>query len=370
MKVPFLDLGAAHAELRDPLGAAFARVVASGRFILGEEVDAFEAEFASYCSAAYAVGVANGLDALQLALRALGVGPGDEVVVPSNTFIASWLAVTLVGATPVPVEPCEASFNLDAEGIELALTPRTRAIMPVHLYGRPADLDPILRLARSRGIAVLEDAAQAHGARYRGERIGSHSDLVAWSFYPGKNLGALGDGGAVTTNDAALAERIRLLRNYGSRAKYVHECVGMNSRLDALQAALLRAKLGSLDEWNARRLRVARHYAERLAGTKLCLPSEATDAESSWHLYVVRTPHRDALQRHLAAAGVETLIHYPLPPHAQTAYAGAGFGPDAFPLAARMAREVLSLPIGPHLAPSQVDHVCNAVLDWQRRDAA
>jgi dTDP-4-amino-4,6-dideoxygalactose transaminase len=366
MKVPFLDLRAAHDELRDGLDAAYRRVVGSGRYILGEEVESFESEFAAYCSARHAVGVANGLDALHLSLRALDIGPGDEVVVPSNTFIASWLAVSLVGATPVPVEPCDDSFNLDASKVEEVLTARTRAIMPVHLYGAPADLDPLLELARGHGLKVVEDAAQAHGARYRGTRIGAHSDLVAWSFYPGKNLGALGDGGAVTTDDGELANRVALLRNYGSRTKYVHESLGINSRLDPLQAGFLRAKLAQLDEWNGRRARLAERYAARLQDCGLVLPTIRAGCDPSWHLYVIRSQRRDDLQRHLAARGVETLIHYPVPPHAQAAYADLGFGTAAFPVATRMAREVLSLPMGPHLSLAQVDEVCDAILEWQR----
>jgi dTDP-4-amino-4,6-dideoxygalactose transaminase len=307
------------------------------------------------------VGVANGLDALVLALRALGVGAGDEVIVPSNTYIATWLAVSAVGARPVPVEPDAATHTIDPARIEGALTGRTRAILPVHLYGQPADLDPILSLARARGLAVVEDAAQAHGARYKGRRIGAHGDIVCWSFYPGKNLGALGDGGAVTTDRDDLADRMRVLRNYGSRVKYVNEVQGANSRLDPLQAAVLRVKLARLDAWNDRRRALAAHYAEGLAGAGLVLPEAPGWAEPVWHLYVVRCRDRDGLQRRLAEAGVGTLIHYPIPPHLQGAYAGQGFTRGDLPVAERLAAEVLSLPIGPHLEKEAARTVVDAI---------
>ena len=268
----------------------------SGWYILGPEVEAFESEWAAYCDAKHAVGLANGLDALTLALRALDIGPGDEVIVPSNTYIATWLAVTGVGATPVPVEPDVATHNIDPARIEAAITSRTRALLPVHLYGQPADMDPILDIASRHGLRVIEDAAQAHGARYKGKRIGAHGDIVCWSFYPGKNLGALGDAGAITTNDTALAERVALLRNYGSRQKYVNEEAGVNSRLDPIQAAVLRVKLGVLDEWTERRRAVASAYTKGLAESGLILPHVPDWAEPAWHLYVVRTSDRDALQ--------------------------------------------------------------------------
>ena len=294
------------------------------------EVDAFEAEYATYCGAAHCVGVANGLDALHLALRAMDVGPGDEVIVPSNTYIATWLAVSQCGATPVPVEPDERTFNIDPARIEAAITPRTRVLLPVHLYGQPANMDEILAIARKHGLKVLEDGAQAHGARYKGQRLGAHGDAVAWSFYPGKNLGAMGDGGAVTTNDPQLADRLRVLRNYGSRVKYVNEVQGYNSRLDPLQAAILRVKLAHLDEWNERRRAIAARYQSGLAGCGLALPHVPEWAEPVWHLYVVQHPQRDALQQALNDAGVGTLIHYPIPPHRQQAYADAGWGRAPF----------------------------------------
>jgi dTDP-4-amino-4,6-dideoxygalactose transaminase len=359
--IPFLDLRAAYLELKTEIDEAVARVLNSGYYILGPEVEAFEAEFAAYSQAQYAIGVADGLDALQLALLAMGVGPGDEVIVPSNTYIATWLAVSQCGATPVPVEPLESTYNIDPARIEVAITPATRVILPVHLYGQPADLDPILALARKHGLRVLEDAAQAHGARYKGQRIGAHGDAVAWSFYPGKNLGALGDGGAVTTNDPELAERIRLLRNYGSRVKYVNEVRGVNSRLDPLQAAVLRVKLRHLDNWNARRQALAAAYLSGLANTDLILPQVPDWADPVWHLFVVRHPQRDALAQRLAAAGIGSLIHYPIPPHRQQAYADAGFAAGAFPLAEEMAGEVMSLPIGPQMALSNVELICTGI---------
>jgi dTDP-4-amino-4,6-dideoxygalactose transaminase len=348
--VPFLDLLAAYRELKDEIDAAVARVLDSGWYILGPEVDAFETEWASYCEAAHAVGVANGLDALILALRALDIGTGDEVIVPSNTYIATWLAVTAVGARPVPVEPNPTTHTLDPGLIASAITERTRAILPVHLYGQSADLEPILALARARGIAVVEDAAQAHGARYRGRRIGAHGDAVCWSFYPGKNLGAMGDGGAVTTDRADLADRIRVLRNYGSRTKYVNEVEGVNSRLDPVQAAILRVKLRHLDAWTERRREIAGVYSEGLADSGLVLPIVPEWAEPVWHLYVVRSDERDSMRQRLDKMGIGTLIHYPIPPHLQAAYAHLGIAPGCLPVAEQLANEVLSLPMGPHLA--------------------
>lgn len=359
--IPFLDLGAAYRELKTDIDAAVQRVLDSGWYILGPEVEAFEAEWADYCGAAHCVGVANGLDALILALRALGVGEGDEVIVPSNTYIATWLAVTAVGGRPVPVEPDAATHNIDPARISAAITPATKAILPVHLYGQPADIDAILELARSRGLRVIEDAAQAHGATYKGRRIGGHGDIVCWSFYPGKNLGAMGDAGAITTNDAGLADQIRVLRNYGSRQKYVNEVEGVNSRLDPVQAAVLRAKLSFLDEWTARRRAIADIYAEGLKGLGLTLPEVPIWADPVWHLYVVQSKDRGGLQKRLAHAGVGTLIHYPIPPHMQAAYQRLGFDSEDFPIARRLAESVLSLPIGPHLSTEGVRSVVLAV---------
>jgi dTDP-4-amino-4,6-dideoxygalactose transaminase len=364
VRIPFLDLAASYQELKQEVDAAIDRVLASGWYILGPELEAFEAEYAAYCGARHCVGVANGLDALHLALRAMGVGPGDEVIVPSNTYIATWLAVSQCGAVPVPVEPDPETFNIDPAQIEAAITPHTKVILPVHLYGQPADLDPILWIARAHGLKVLEDAAQAHGARYKGRRIGSHGDAVAWSFYPGKNLGALGDAGAITTNDDELADRLRVLRNYGSRVKYVNEVPGWNSRLDPLQAAVLRVKLQHLDAWNARRAEIAGLYREKLAGSGVALPAVPAWAEPVWHLFVIRHPRRDAVQQALNEAGIGTLIHYPIPPHRQQAYANLGYPAGAFPIAERLADDVLSLPMGPHLRlqeAQQVAHVLQKV---------
>lgn len=361
MKVPFLDLGASYRELKCEIDAAVMRVLESGWYILGPEVEAFEAEWADYCEASHAVGVANGLDALTLALRALDIGAGDEVIVPSNTYIATWLAVSAVGAVPVPVEPDPATHNIDTASIAAAITERTRAILPVHLYGQPADMDPICALARKHGLRVIEDAAQSHGARYKGKRIGAHGDMVCWSFYPTKNLGALGDAGAITTDNGEIAARIALLRNYGSRAKYINDIPGVNSRLDPVQAAILRVKLSSLDEWNMRRCVIAATYAEALTGAGLILPQVPDWADPVWHIFAVCSPVRDRLQEHLHAAGIGTLIHYPIPPHMAGAYAAMGFVPDDFPIARRLADEELSLPIGPHLSEAQVRAVVTAV---------
>lgn len=359
--IAFLDLKAAYEELRSEIDEAIKRVLDAGWYIGGQEVTAFEQAFAQYCGASHCVGVANGLDALHLALRALGVGPGDEVIVPANTYIATWLAVSQCGATPVAVEPNEATHNLDPARIEAALTARTKVILPVHLYGQPADLDPILRLARERGLKVLEDAAQAHGARYKGQRIGAHADVVAWSFYPGKNLGAYGDAGGVTTNDPELADRIRVMANYGSRVKYFNEVQGVNSRLDPLQAAALRVKLGKLDEWNERRRAIADYYLRALDDCGLVLPVVPDWAQSAWHLFVVCHPQRDALQKHLAQSGVGTLIHYPLPPLRQAAYEGLAGDKNRCPLSDKLGSQVLSLPMGPHLAMEDAAKVCDAV---------
>lgn len=371
MTVPFLDLKASYTELQGELDAAYRRVAGRGWFVLGQEVEAFESEFAAYCGAAHCVGVANGLDALHLILRALGIGPGDDVIVPSNTYVATWLAVTQVGATPVPVEPDPRTYNLDPARIEAAITPRTKAVLPVHLYGQAAEMHRINAVAAAHGLKVVEDAAQAHGARCGGRAAGALGDAAGFSFYPGKNLGALGDAGAVVTDDAALADAVRVLRNYGSRTKYYNETLGYNSRLDELQAALLRVKLPKLDEWNARRKRVAARYLAGLAGAPdVVLPAVAPQTEPVWHLFVIRHPQRDLLAEHLKAQGVGTLIHYPLPPHLQQAYAQLNLGPGDFPLAERMAREVLSLPMGPHVSDADADRVIAAVRSFRGAPAA
>lgn len=362
MKVPFLNLKAPYAELKEEFDAACRRVMESGGFVLGAEVEAFENEFASYCGAAHCIGVANGLDALHLILRGMEIEAGDEVIVPSNTYIATWLAVSHAGATPVPVEPDERTYNLDPARLEEAITPRTRAIMPVHIYGQPADMDAIKQIADRYELKVIEDAAQAQGARYQGTRAGGIGDAAGFSFYPGKNLGAMGDAGAITTNDAQLADRIRVLRNYGSRVKYYNEVKGFNSRLDEMQAALLRIKLRKLDEWNKRRRQVAEHYLQTLEGAPdLTLPYVPEGADPIWHLFVIRHPRRDALHKHLADNGVGTLIHYPMPPHLQDAYAELGYTKGRLPISEKMAREVLSLPMGPHVSADDQDYVISQV---------
>lgn len=359
--IPFLDLAETYNELKPQLDDAVMRVLGSGQYILGNEVALFEEEWAAYCGAQFAVGVANGLDAIILALRALDVGPGDEVIVPSNTYIATWLAVSAVGAVPVPAEPDPLTHNIDGSRLEAAITKATKAIIPVHLYGQPADMEPILQVAQAHGLAVIEDAAQAHGATYRDRKIGAHGDIVCWSFYPGKNLGAMGDGGAITTDRADLADNIRMLRNYGSKVKYINEVKGQNSRLDPIQAAILRVKLGVLDDWTDRRRRVAAYYGEALAGTSLILPHVPNGCEPVWHLYVVRTQDRAGLQERLKADGVDSLIHYPVPPHKQMAYADAGWAPGSLPIAEELADQVLSLPMGPHLAREDMVRVAEAV---------
>lgn len=364
MHVPFLDLKAQVDELRGDLQVAFDRVLDSGWYVLGKEVKAFEHEFAEYCEVEHCVGVGNGLEALHLILHAYGISPGDEVIVPSNTYIATWLAVSHSGATPIPVEPDERYYNIDPNLIEAAITSRTKAIMPVHIYGHPAEMDPIMELADKYGLKVIEDAAQSHGARYKGRRVGSLGHAAGFSFYPGKNLGAFGDGGAVITNDADLAEKIRILRNYGSRIKYQNEVIGYNSRLDEMQAAFLRVKLKKLDEWNARRNELASQYIEGLKSTpSLILPQTMDWAEHVWHLFVVRYSRRNELQDKLKKSDIETMIHYPIPPHLQNTYKGLGITKGNLPIAESIHREVLSLPIGPSLTDTQVEHVvaiCNS----------
>jgi dTDP-3-amino-3,4,6-trideoxy-alpha-D-glucose transaminase len=356
LKTPFLDLKRATDELRGELDEAYRRVADSGWFVLGPELEAFEREFADYCGARHCVAVGNGLDALYLILRASGIGPGDEVIVPAHTFIATWLAVSATGAVPVGADVDERTFNLDPACAEAAVTPRTAAILPVHLYGQPADVPALAQVARRHGLLLIEDAAQAHGASCHGKRAGNLGQAAAFSFYPAKNLGALGDGGAVTTDDGELAAAVRLLRNYGSREKYVHERQGVNSRLDELQAALLRVKLRHLDKWNARRADLAARYARELAGLpELALPQTPAWASPVWHLYVVRHPRRDALQQHLQRLGVATLIHYPIPPHRSAAYQGQrGPARSFFPVTERLAGEILSLPMSPHHSDQEV----------------
>ena len=355
MRVPFLDLQVAHQELRSELDDAYRRVMDSGRYILEQEVEAFEGEFADYCGARYCIGVGNGLDALHLILRAYDIGAGDDVIVPAHTYIATWLAVSFAGARPVPIDAEPRTFNIDPERIEGAITPRTKAIIAVHLYGQPADMGPIVAIARKHNLKVIEDAAQAHGARYKGQRAGSLGDAAGFSFYPGKNLGALGDAGAIVTNDLDLAKRVRMLGNYGSQIKYEHEFMGVNSRLDALQAAFLRIKLKYLDQWNERRQKAARSYVALLGDLpELALPLVPKWAEPVWHLFVVQHKQRDDLQAFLAKKEIGTLIHYPVPPHLSKAYTDCGGQIGKYPITERLADTVLSLPMGPHLSDERL----------------
>lgn len=362
MHIPFLDLKNQSTELRSEIRSAMDQVLADGQFILGPAVDAFEREFAAFCECQSSVGVASGLDALRLILRALGIGPGDEVITVANSFIATALAVSSVGATPVLVDCDPATYMIDVRQASAAVTVRTRAILPVHLYGFPADMDPLLELGRRHGIDILEDAAQAHGTRYKGRLCGSMGRAAAFSFYPGKNLGAYGDGGAVTTWDPELAGRIAMLRNYGSRVKYHHEELGENSRLDTLQAAILSVKLRHLNVWNGRRREIAAAYTCALTGVgDLTLPPSAPDVEPVFHQYVLRTERRDALLTHLQGQGIGCGIHYPIPIHLQPAYAGAGWRPGAFPVSERFSTQLLSLPIYPEMSADQIAFVIDRI---------
>jgi dTDP-4-amino-4,6-dideoxygalactose transaminase len=362
MIVPFLSFAPQHDPIRSEVLAAIADVYDKQWYVLGDQVKNFEAEYSAFNQVQHTIGVANGLDALHLALKALNVGPGDEVIVPSNTYIATWLAVSYMGATIVPVEPNLQTYNLDPARLEAAITPRTKGIMPVHLYGQACEMGPIMEVARKHGLWVVEDNAQAQGAAWDGGLAGTFGDANGTSFYPGKNLGALGDAGAVTTNDEALATKIRTLRNYGSQQKYYNEVIGQNSRLDELQASVLRVKLPHLAAWTAQRQQVAAWYAQHLAGLgDLVLPTVAPGATHVYHLYVVRTAHREALQQHLTAQGVGTLIHYPVPPHRQQAYAHLNMPAGAFPIAEEIADTALSLPMWPGMREEDVAQVSAAV---------
>lgn len=366
MVVPFLDLKKLHEEIREPLELAFKRVLDSGWFITGPEVEAFESEFANYSDVKHCVGLGNGLDAIHLLLRAYGIGPGDEVLVPSNTFIATWLAVSQCGATPVPVEPDINTHNINPDALVAAITLRTKAIIPVHLYGQPADMDRINAVAQQYGLVVIEDAAQAQGARYKGRRVGSLGHAAATSFYPGKNLGALGDAGAILTNDKSIADKVRILRNYGSEVKYKHEFAGYNTRLDEMQAAFLRVKLAVLDDWNARRREAANQYNTQLQSLAsenfLGLPFVPDWAEPVWHLYVIRSKKRDALRDYLEKQGVSTVIHYPIPPHQQACY--QEFAKNHLPIAQVLATEVLSLPMSSAITINEISVVGDAIRNF------
>lgn len=367
MKIPFLDLQAISAEVAGEVSRRWNTIVENADFILGQEVVRFEQEFATYCDCTHAIGVASGLDALKLVLRAMGIGPGDEVVTVANSFIATALAVSSVGAVPVLVDMDDRDFLIDVQAVENAITPRTKAIIPVHLYGQVADMGPIMAMARKHGLKVVEDACQAHGARYQGRQCGSLGDAAAFSFYPGKNLGAFGDGGAVTTNDAALAAQIRMLRNYGSPVRYHHDELGENSRLDTIQAAVLSVKLQYLEAGNARRRQVAARYADGLqAVAEVRLPGVNDPAGHVYHLFVIRTTQRDALMRHLQERDIGCIIHYPIPIHLQKAYASRGWKAGDFPVAEKAAGEILSLPLSPVMTDGQVDFVVETIARFYR----
>ncbi len=364
-KIPFLDMKSPYQELKDELDIAYRRVMESGWYILGEEVEAFEREFAAYCGSKYCIGLGNGLEALHLILRAYGIGEGHEVIVPSNTYIATWLAVSYAGATPVPVEPDLRTYNLDPQRVESAITSRTRAILPVHLYGLAADIDPLMSLAERYNLRVIEDAAQAQGTRYKGRLSGNLGHAAGFSFYPGKNLGALGDAGAVVTNDEIFAERVRTLRNYGSKIKYYNEVKGYNSRLDEMQAAFLRVKLNHLDEWNERRATIAAVYLNSLTDSRnVILPYVPEWASPVWHVFPIRHSKRDDLQKYLKSKDVDTLIHYPIPPHLSGAYAEMEISKGALPIAEDIASTELSIPMGPHLGLDDAEYVVDLIKEY------
>jgi dTDP-4-amino-4,6-dideoxygalactose transaminase len=364
--IPFQDFRAPYHELKEELDAAYHRFMESGWLVLGKETTAFEEEYAAYCAADHCVGISNGLEALHLALRAMGCGPGDEVIVPSNTYIATWLAVSQVGARPVPVEPDPTTFNIDPARVEEAITSKTKVIMAVNLYGQPCDYDALIAIANKHGLRLAIDNAQAHGCKYKGKVVGALADIECHSFYPSKNLGAFVEAGAITTNDSDLADRIRILRNYGSRVRYCNEIQGYNARIDELQAAFLRVKLRKLDEWNNRRSSIAEQYLSQLSAfsSELSLPFVPEWSSPVWHLFVIRHPHRDRLQKHLAEHGIQTIIHYPIPPHMSGAYSDLQpptLGTWQLPIAEQLAKEVLSLPIGPYISQVAAFQVISAI---------
>ena len=366
MKVKSVDFQGEYEILKDELDTAYTRVMASGKYILGPEVSNFEKEFGRYCGSKYCVGVGNGLDALHLALRALGIGKGDEVIVPSNTYIATWIAVSITGAVPVPVEPLENTYNIDPGLIKRAITHKTKAILPVHLYGQPADMDSILDIAERHDLKVIDDAAQAHGATYKGRRVGSLADITCFSFYPTKNLGAIGDGGAITTNDVTLAEDIRMLRNYGESKKYLNKIIGYNSRLDELQAAFLRVKLRHLDEFIKKKTIIASRYLNEIDIKEITLPYVPETTKPAWHQFVVRTKYRDRLREKLVADHIDTLIHYPIPPHMQEAYSELKPHPKPLDRATNMSHEVLSIPINWMMDWDIVTNVIDKINSWMK----
>ena len=365
LPVSFVDLQAQYAAIEDEVNQAIAKVLRRADFILGQEVGLFEEEFAAYCEAKYAVGVDSGTSALELLLRAFEIGPGDEVITVANTFIATVLAISSTGARPVLVDIDPQTYTMDTHLLESAITSRTKAILPVHLYGQPADMDPILQIAHKYGLGVIEDACQAHGARYKGEPAGSLGHAAAFSFYPAKNLGAYGDAGVVTTNDERIAHSVRMLRDYGQERKYHHILRGYNRRLDTLQAAILRVKLRYLETWNSARREHAEGYRRMLAHSDVVIPKDASYAESVYHLFVIRSDERDGLKAYLQEHGIASGIHYPIPVHLQPAYSDLNYRQGDFPVTESYAEQILSLPMYPELTPSQIEHVAETIVRFE-----
>lgn len=371
MNVPFLDLKTQYRTLAAEIDDALHGVMANADFILGKDVELFEQEFAAYCGVPYAVGLDSGISALELALRALGIGPGDEVITVSHTFIATVSAISFTGAKPVFVDVRPDTCNLDTRLIEAAISPRTKAILPVHLYGQPADMQPILDVARKHRLAVVEDACQAHGARYRGQRAGTFGEAGCFSFYPGKNLGAYGDAGMLVTRNRELAEKVRMLRNYGQSEKYHHLFLAYNHRLDTMQAAVLRVKLKHLDDWNAARQKLAQRYRAGLAGlSEVVVPTEAPDRTHVYHLYVIQHPDRDGLAAFLRQQGIATGLHYPIPVHRQPCYESLGVARGSLPVTEHLALRILTLPMFPEMTAEQVDYVCAQIRNYSSRKAS
>lgn len=368
MRVPFVSFEKMHEEISGDIKETFNNVFNKNWFINGDEVSNFEKEFAEYCGTKYCIGCGNGLDALMLILKAYDIGIGDEVIIPANTFIATALAVSYVGADVVLVD-CNDSYNIDTNKIKEAITSKTKAIIAVHLYGAPADMDAINSIAKEYNLIVLEDAAQAHGAIYKGMKVGALGDGAAFSFYPGKNLGALGDGGAVVTNNKEIADKVRAISNYGSREKYHHIYKGVNSRLDEVQASLLRVKLKQLDKWNNERVNIVNKYIKNLNEVSIILPKVNEDCESVWHLFVIRTDNRDDLQEYLNKKGIETSVHYPIPIHLQEAYNELGKKKGSYVIAEDYSEKILSLPIWYGISDEQILYVCNAINEWQKKES-
>ena len=367
MLVDFSKIKQSWLEIDKEIKTCFEKFLNSGYYIGGNVLERFESEFASYCSANYCIGVSSGLDALILSLKSLNIGEGDEVLVPANTYIATWLAVSHCKANPIPIEPDEKTYNIDINEIEKRITRKTKAIIPVYLYGQVAEIDKIKKIARKYKLKIIIDAAQAHGATYKKKQIGSHGDAVCWSFYPGKNLGAMGDAGAVTTNNLRLAESISYLRNYGSKIKYFNKFRGFNCRLDSLQAAFLSIKLRKLNKWNKRRSCIAEIYQEELNNLDLILPSRTEDCNHAWHLYVIRLKKRDQFQKYLKSKNIDTLIHYPIPPHKQECYKNFNFDKYDLQLTENISKTIISLPLSPHHSNSEIEYVIKIIKNWFRK---